>query len=231
MDASIYQSGEYLDNNPDWHASDARVKAGWISAILQRNGIVPKTLVEIGCGSGEILVHLADTFPATRIFGYDISPQACRISATKATDRLTFREGDYLREPIIPTDLLMAIDVFEHVEDYMAFIRAMQPRATLKLFHIPLDLSVQGLLRGNAIPKARKTLGHLHYFCKESALATLQDCGYEIVDWNYTFGTEELPNRALRTRLFNYTRKALRLVSTDFAVRLTGGASMMVMAR
>jgi len=227
----MYQAGQYLENNPDWHAADAPVKAGWVADILHRNKVAPSTIVEIGCGSGEILVNLSKAFPQAKIAGFDISPQACRISAPKATDRLSFTEADYLAEPIVPTDVLMAIDVFEHVEDYMAFIRAMKPRATWKLFHIPLDLSVQGMLRGYSIMHARKSLGHLHYFYKDSALATLRDCGYEVVDWNYTFGTEQLPNRTLRTRLFNYPRKALRLISTDFAVRVTGGASMMVLTR
>lgn len=231
MSSEIYQSGEYLDNNPDWHAIDAPIKGGWVANILHRNKLTPETIVEIGCGSGEILVKLAKEFPHAKLAGYDISPQAYQIAAPKATDRLSFTEADYLAAPIVPTDALLAIDVFEHVENYMAFIRAMKPRATWKVFHIPLDLSVQGVLRGNSIIHARNTLGHLHYFYKDSALATLRDCGYEIVDWNYTFGTEQLPNRTLRTRLFNYPRKALRLISTDFAVRVTGGAALMVLTR
>lgn len=231
MSANIYQTGEYLDSNPDWHAADAPFKARWILKILRQHNVEPASIVEIGCGSGEILVNLAKMFPQAQLAGYDISPQACRISASKATDRLSFYEADYLAEPPVPTDLLMAIDVFEHVEDYMAFIRAMKGRATWKLFHIPLDMSVQGLLRGTTMMQAREVVGHLHYFYKDTALATLRDCGCEIVGWNYTFGTEELPGKSIRTKLFNLARKGLRLVDADFAVRVTGGASMMVLTR
>jgi hypothetical protein len=125
----------------------------------------------------------------------------------------------------------MAIDVFEHVDDYMGFIRSMKPKATYKLFHIPLDLSVQGMLRKKSLPRVRQQIGHLHYFCKETALAVLQDCGYRIVDWNYTRGTEELPGQALRTRIANVPRRLVRQINEDFAVRLMGGSSMMVLAR
>jgi SAM-dependent methyltransferase len=231
MSETMYQSGEYLEHNPDWHAEDSPFKARWIAEILKRNAVEPGHIVEIGCGSGQILVELAEIFPQARLDGYDISPQAMAIAGPKAGGRLAFHQADYLASESDRPDVLMAIDVFEHVEDYMAFIRAMKPRAEWKVFHIPLDLSVQGLLRGKPLMHARSEVGHLHYFCKDTALATLRDCGYEVTDWNYTHGAESLPNRKLRTRLLTLPRKLARAVSEDLAVRVMGGASMMVLAR
>lgn len=228
----MYETGEYLENNPGWHSADAPFKAGWIEAILSRNGIRPGRVVEVGCGAGEILVELAKRYPDTRFEGYDISPQAMAIAQPKATGRLTYHHADFLTlAPAADTDVAMAIDVFEHVDDYRGFLRAMQPRASWKLFHIPLDLSVQAMLRGKGIMYARERLGHIHFFYKDTALMTLRDCGYEIVDWNYTHGAETLPDRALRTRLFNLPRKLLRAFGEDFSVRVMGGSSMMVLAR
>ncbi|MCG5431623.1 class I SAM-dependent methyltransferase [Mycobacterium sp. MYCO198283] len=229
MTDSPYETGEYLAHNPDWHAADAPFKAQWIADILQRNSVPTDHIVEVGTGSGEILVHLADRFPNARLTGYDISPQAYAIAAPKATDRLRFHHADYLAVDAEPPDVLLAIDVFEHIDDYMSFLRALRPRAPRHLFHIPLDLSVQGLLRGRSIMGARKSIGHLHYFYKDTALATLADCGYHVVDWNYTHGAELLPNRALRTKVTSVGRRALRAVNEDFAIRLLGGASMMVL--
>jgi hypothetical protein len=231
VNRNIYESGEYLEHNPDWHAGDSSTKAQWIADILNRNHVAPNHIVEIGTGSGEILVHLKKMFPGVRIDGYDISPQAYAIAAPKAAEGLTFHHADYFTADGQAPDVLMAIDVFEHVDDYMGFIRAMKPKAPLKLFHIPLDLSVQGLLRGKSIMQARRVIGHLHYFYKDTALAVLVDCGYEVVDWNYTHGAEKLPNRALRTRIFNVPRRLVRKINDDFGVRVMGGASMMVLAR
>lgn len=134
---SIYESGSYLEQNPDWHAEDAPYKAKWVAEILQRNALDPKHVVEIGCGSGQILVDLAQKFPRTRFDGYDISSQALAIASSKARHGLAFHQADYLAMQTDTPDLLMAIDVFEHVEDYMGFIRSMKPRAHWKLFHIP----------------------------------------------------------------------------------------------
>ena len=225
---TIYETGEYLANNPDWHETDAPYKAEWIAAFLKANKVDPGHIVEVGSGSGEILVSLARHFPAARLEGWDISPQAHRIALPKATDRLTFHHGEWQPQR---ADVTMAIDVFEHVPDYMGFIRTMAQAGGLKLFHIPLDLSVQGLLRGKSLIYARKTLGHLHYFCRDTALATLRDCGLEVIDWRYTHGAAELPNRKLRTRLFNVPRRVVRALSEDLAVRVMGGSSMLVLAR
>ena len=228
---ALYQNGEYLANNPDWHAADSPFKARWIADILTRNHVDPKHIVDVGTGSGEILVHLAEFFPHARLEGFEISPQAYAIAVPKESARMTFHQGDYLACDWPHPDVVMAIDVFEHVEDYMAFLKAIKPRAPLKVFHIPLDLSVQGMLRGRPIIHAREKIGHLHYFFKDTALAVLADCGYEIVDWNYTHGAETLPNRALRTRSISLLRRAMRSVNEDWSVRLLGGASMMVLAR
>lgn len=231
MGQTIYESGAYLESNPGWHEADAPYKAEWIASILRRNRLQPATVVEVGSGSGEILVRLRPFLADAMLSGYDISSNAHAIAAPKQAPGLTFHHADFHRVETPSVDLLMAIDVFEHVEDYFGFIRGLRSRAEWKLFHIPLDLSVQGLLRGKPLLYSRQVVGHLHYFCKDTALATLRDCGLEIVDWNYTHGAEDLPGRKLRTRLLNFPRKAMRALNEDFAVRVMGGASMMVLAR
>jgi tRNA G46 methylase TrmB len=54
----IYTEGEYLKNNPTWDVEDAPWKADLIFRMMQKHQIDPKTICEIGCGSGEILRHL-----------------------------------------------------------------------------------------------------------------------------------------------------------------------------
>ena len=44
-------------------------------------------------------------------------------------------------------DVLLVIDVFEHVPDYLGFIEKLRQKADLKVFHIPLDLSVSSIVR------------------------------------------------------------------------------------
>jgi hypothetical protein len=128
-------------------------------------------------------------------------------------------------------DIVMAIDVFEHVEDYFGFLRKLKPKGDYKIFHIPLDLSVQKVLRSWPIIKARKNLGHIHYFTKETALETLIDTGYEIVDYFYTAGSLVSPNQKWRARLMTAPRKFAYSLNKELTVRILGGYSLLVLAK
>ena len=149
----------------------------------------------------------------------------------KSRDSLLFKLQDLLKDNDDYFDILMAIDVFEHVEDYFLFLRKIREKAKYKIFHIPLDLSVQTVLRSSPIIKSRKCVGHIHYFTKETALETLKDTGYEIVDYFYTSGSLELPNRGWKANLLKIPRKLAFSINKDFAVRLLGGYSLMVLAK
>jgi len=67
-------------------------------------------------------------------------------------------------------DVVMAIDVLEHVEDYFTFLRKISKKGKYKIFHIPLDMSVSAVLRISPLIDGRKKVGHIHYFSKDTAL-------------------------------------------------------------
>ncbi len=229
--ADRYFDGAYLAHNPTWHAEHSETKARWIDEILRRNSLQPGTVAEIGCGSGEILVNLKRLRPETRITGFEISPQAYAICSAKRSEGLDFTLGNLLETKLEPFDLLLAIDVFEHVPDYLGFLKALRGRSRHAIFHIPLDLSVQSLLRGTSFPVLRDQTGHLHYFFRYTALATLRDCGFTIIDWNYTRSSQELPGKSMRTKIANVPRKIMQSFSEDLSARIFGGYSLMVLAR
>lgn len=228
---SMYTDGDYLDKNPDWHAEDAPYKAKWIASILRNNRIAPLSISEVGCGSGEVLINVGKLYPKATLSGFDISPQAYGICEPKSDKRTRFFLQD-IAETNEPTfDVLLSIDVFEHVEDYIGFVRKIRDKAIYKVFHIPLDLSVQTLLRSKPIMHARAEVGHINYFYKDTALETLKSAGYEIMDYRYTHFSQELPNRPLGMRLLNAPRKIAQMVSEDLSVRLFGGSSLLVLAK
>ncbi|HEX8255651.1 MAG TPA: class I SAM-dependent methyltransferase [Thermoanaerobaculia bacterium] len=228
----IYTDGTYLANNPGWHEEDAAWKATRIVDILRRNNVQARTIAEVGCGSGAVLEAVSRTLGATaQCVGYDISPQAAAIAGKRTAQNLSFVHGDLLTADVAPFDVLLAIDVIEHVDDCLGFVRKLKARAREKVFHIPLDLSVQSVLRASPIMQTRREVGHIHYFTKETALATLTDAGLEIVDWFYTSGAIDLPAKALRGRLAKLPRAAAFRVAPDLAARVLGGFSVMVLAR
>lgn len=229
--AQIYEDGTYLEKNPTWHVQDSPWKAKQIQKMIERNALQPKRVCEIGCGAGEILNQLSLKYPDVQFTGYEISPQAYEICQKKQKENLSFKLSDLLEDPDDSFDIVMAIDVFEHVEDYYGFLRKMKERGEFKIFHIPLDMSVQTVLRSSPIMRLRKRVGHIHYFSKETALATLQDTGYEIIDHFYTPGALELPNRSLKENLFKLPRRIGYAIHRDLTVRIMGGFSLLVLTK
>jgi hypothetical protein len=229
--SEMYSDGRYLANNPSWHEEDSPWKTNQVIRMLDRHRLDVTSVCEVGYGAGEILNRLAKHYPTKDFFGYEISPQAFELSMQKAGPNLSFRLEDLTEQDDQHFDLLMAIDVFEHIEDYIGFLRKLRPRATYKLFHIPLDLSVQTVLRSGPISNNRTNYGHLHFFTKETALATLKEADYQILDSFYTPGALELPNRGWKGRLLRAPRKLSFRVSEDLAVRVFGGYSLLVLAK
>ena len=121
------------------------------------------------------------------------------------------------------------MDVFEHIEDYLGFLKACKHKAKNTIFHIPLDISVEGVLR-NRLIFGRKRGGHLHYFMKDTAIATLEDAGFKIVDTFYTAGMLELPRKSLNSKIAYLPRKFLFYLNKDLAAKLFGGFSLLVLA-
>jgi SAM-dependent methyltransferase len=229
---SMYEDGAYFERNPTWHQEDSPWKAEQVRKILAKHSIIPSTICEIGCGAGEVLSCLAKEY-GDRVMasGYEISPQAFDICREKERANVHFLLADAFAEGQPTFDVVMAIDVFEHVEDYFGFLRKCRAKGVYKVFHIPLELSVQTVLRGSPILKSRASVGHIHYFTKETALASLNDTGYEVVDYVYTSGALGLPNRGWKADLLRLPRRIFFGFHQDLAVRVLGGFSLLVLAR
>jgi hypothetical protein len=226
---SIYEDGSYLDKNPTWDVEDAPWKAVQVRRILERNGIRPSSVCEVGCGVGEIIRQLSLSMTEAKFVGYEVSPQAFALCESRRSERVDFRFGNLLAEDV-HFDCALCIDVIEHVEDYIGFVRSLKQRATYKVFHIPLEVSISSVLR-DAVMAARAQVGHLHYFTRETALATLRDVGYEIIDECYTASFLDMPGRTVRENLARLPRKALYALSPDLLVKTIGGCSLLVLAK
>lgn len=228
---NIYTDGTYLEKNPQWHSERSLWKAGKIATIIRKNNIHFNTIADVGCGAGEVLNCLLKEFGENnkKYTGYEISPQGYAIARAKENDNLKFFNTDLLATESGRFDIVMAIDVFEHVEDYFSFLKKINTKGRYKIFHIPLDLSVQSVLRSRPIIERRKKVGHIHYFTKEIAFATLQDLGFKIIDWQYTADTLELPAKSNLSAMAKIPRKLAFALNKDLAVRVLGGWSLLVL--
>lgn len=109
-------------NRADWSPAEfyAMAKA-FVEDVLEwaGDGIGRRRMVEIGCGAGRMLVHLAPAFE--RVDGVDIAPEmleAAQRQGLPGNVHLTVGSGADLR-PLedASADLVLAREVFQHIPD------------------------------------------------------------------------------------------------------------------
>ena len=231
MDSALYLSGEYFAKHPSWHVEDSDWKAAHVYRLIRTFRLDVQSIVEIGCGAGEILHRLQQQMgPECNFTGYEISPQAFALCSSRANRQLSFVCANGLAGSQPRADLALALDVVEHVEDYRAFLRDMCNGRSIASFTFRLIFRFISLLTGLPL-RVRRSAGHLHYFTRELALEALEECGFTILHSEYTRPSIERPSASLRGKLARWPRRALAAVDESLAATLLGGFSLIVLAQ
>ena len=84
----------------------------------------PRTIVDLGCGTGELTVDLLKRWPQASVLGIDSSPEMIRVAKTYSRPgELTFELGDLTTwNPAEPVDLLFSNAAFQWVGDHPTLI-------------------------------------------------------------------------------------------------------------
>lgn len=225
----IYNNQQYLNNNPTWHQEDAAYKASKVLQLLQQNKIELSTVAEVGCGSGEILVQLAQQLPQVQQFvGYDISADAIQIATQKQNNKIKFYCQDFTQQNV-HTNLLLVMDVLEHLENYFDFLKNIQTKSDYTIFHIPLDMCVWALFREVILLDSKNRVGHIHNFTEQFITQVLQDYGFIIVNKMYT--PPLYTRTTLKEHLVHALRKALFALHPTLGIKIMGGYSVLLLAK
>ncbi len=225
-----YRDGTYLSHNPDWDRQECLWKARFVRNILDEFKIEPRSVCEVGCGTGDVLVHLKKFYPRCEYTGYDISPQVEQFWEEHKVEGVYFHCGDFLTLNEQFYDCILLLDVIEHLSNPFNFLYAIQEMAKYFVFHFPLDLSAFTVLREKPLLNARLKVGHLHFFTKELALTILRDAGFHIMRYRYTNAYRKGSSRSLKTRIAALPRRLVYFIDKDFGVRLLGGETLVVLA-
>ena len=143
--ADRYDDGSYLKQNVRWHQEDGPYKAGLVMQMLRRGKLKFNTCADVGCGAGFVTSILAETFADKKFYGFDTSRDAARFWTDNAATNLTFSSRN-IRDVQEVFDLVLCLDVFEHVDDYIGFLRELRKRGLQFIFNVPLDLNVAKLV-------------------------------------------------------------------------------------
>jgi SAM-dependent methyltransferase len=123
----IYDRGYSLAGAaPRSDAARARAYSRWIESECTP----PRSILEIGCGSGSLLRQLVAAWPESR--GYGIDPALPENA--RSDDRIRLQRGfiEDIPDDVRNFDLIVAVNVIEHMPDPGQFLTALHARLAPK---------------------------------------------------------------------------------------------------
>ena len=227
----MYHNDKYLEKNPTWHEEDSSWKASKIMKMLSQNSLEPKSILDVGCGFGGVASCISKNFPFSRVLGIDFTETSISYAKHKGSENLDFsvNELDNLTEDF---ELLLCIDVLEHVETYTDFLRSIRRVSQYQVFHVPLDLSVNALVR-NLLVSSRRDVGHVNYYHLPLLLEVLNENGFEILDHTITmpFEVDGLVRRGWKSAFGKVIRRISYIFAPNASRILFGGSSALVLTK
>ncbi len=189
-DSALYDAN--YENNQSHSAVFTRHIQGSVAAVLR--AVTPgETVLEVGCGQGYFLSHLAQAAPAgTPLIGFDPAwrggtPPAPGVEIhARLFDRAAAESLDR------PIGAVVSRHVIEHVRDPLGFLNAI--RAALPTQR-PVDLfietpCVQWILDNGVVQDF--FYEHCSYFTAETLDTALGRSGFETVSIDHVFGGQYL---------------------------------------
>lgn len=110
--------------DPQVYGRYATERARPFADLVARVGArTPSTVVDLGCGPGELTASLAQRWPDADVLGVDSSAAMLERAAAQAGPRLRFEPGDVRAwRPAAPVDVMVTNAVLQWVPDHLALL-------------------------------------------------------------------------------------------------------------
>ena len=215
----------YAERHPEWHAEDSGHKARAVWSFVKRLGLTPARVVDVGCGAGGVTGRLRHVWPD--IEGWDPSEVAIKMARTQHPE-CTFTRGHF-EESGQHVDMVLCLDVVEHVQDDVRLLTALGQQADHLIFRVPLDWSLLDACRPQRLKATLDHWGHLRAYDRSLLCKQMVQAGLSVRSITY----DRVPPGEPRSRLGHITGVLRDLGDTlhprPFAW-LLGGWSVLVYA-
>jgi SAM-dependent methyltransferase len=171
----------------DWWDGMERFTAAWVENLLVQEWVplVPDVrarleagarVADVGCGRGRALVKLAQTFPDSTFFGYDVFGPSVESAMAKAKaagvdDRVRFEERDVSGGLPERFDVIWTLDVIHDAVDPVGVLRAIREALADDGVYLCLDINCSDKLEENAGPLGAMFLSFSVLYCMTTSLA------------------------------------------------------------
>jgi 2-polyprenyl-3-methyl-5-hydroxy-6-metoxy-1,4-benzoquinol methylase len=125
------------------------------------------SILEVGCGEGEVTKKLADLFPGAEVMGTDVSPEIIAEARARHPDLQFEACSVYELDASRKFDLVVASEVFEHLRDPARALRSVVSVTRSYVFvSVPREplWRIANCARGKYIRGLGNTPGHVQHW-------------------------------------------------------------------
>ncbi len=174
-----YSTDEYYRLNPSLHTEDSLFKARAIINLIEQLpvsklfGKGQVKILDVGGGAGVlsflICEYLARQGARVDSIAYDLSRGSLK-KQLENNRHISLATSDFEAVKCgAPYDLILLVDVIEHIEENHDFAEQINELATYVIYNIPLEKNLIDFLKylkslGNYYQMREDTLGHLHFY-------------------------------------------------------------------
>jgi len=167
MNAAVV-AGNVYDKYGSRNPVARRLMDGFLGAMRELYDARPdETVVEIGCGEGELLSRLGAWRPARRHFGFDVSRQILEQARRHPGITVALQSAEALALADRSADVLVASEVLEHLQNPDAALReiarVVRRRVVLSVPREPLWRALN-VARLHYLADLGNTPGHVQHF-------------------------------------------------------------------
>lgn len=171
----------YIEHNPTLGYEDVNYKFSYIQKLLDELNFNNQeiSILDVGGGGGFLGKVIVEYFMSrgckVNFYALDVSLKMLEVQKSN-NPYITDVFNCYLDELAVdvPFDLLLMIDVIEHIPNKDAASQKIQQICNYALYNIPSEVNLMALLKNvymknNYYKMQRDSLGHLHFFTYKTA--------------------------------------------------------------
>jgi len=167
---------EHYLNNPKKWSGEARDR--FCADVVKKYN--PKSILDVGCGTGHSLKILGEAFPKAELFGIDISPVGCELAKQNSRAKI---ENVFLNkyDPGIVFDLVVCLGTVEHLKDPLESLKKIKELGKIIYLELPHNLLYSEGEEGFRRLTTRSQQLEWHY-PREKWEEIIKEAGFEIVE-------------------------------------------------
>ena len=186
---------------------------GYIFCELLPKNVKLETILDMGCGPGNILKYVGKRTGAKQLIGIDISKTMTRM-ARKNLENAILMQGMDFSFYNKKVDLIILSDILEHVHDPLKMLDDASLRGKYILLKMPIEKSfiktIYHKLRGGVPLGTEHPEGHLHIWKKNDILDLVKKSKLSIIKYEIASPPYTILN--FKKKKYPFTKNILRSI-------------------